>query len=285
MTAFPGFHSTSSHALQPSRQNARRLHGIAISPALIMVLVGSLAFFLLEFLPRLEGRLNWIMGCFVFAAVLIARISMEEGAERASFCACWRWRSAWRIASSISAVGWLVLAIIWFCAHELTWNCTLIDEAADASGEGLLQAAGLDDEAALQALPATQPRTRTQSPFRRVFNWFANRRQRNAHQGAVVYFSLAAAVFGLGNAAATVDLGKRRYLWRVLLRGQRIGPVADDSFLGLRRYAAAQLPMPPNGGCGWPSARDDRGDAGVAAIVPRPNPEYAISACRGDAPI
>ncbi len=49
---------------------------IAISPALIIVLVGSLAFFLLMvfYAGQYEGRLYWTTGCFVFAAVLISRV-------------------------------------------------------------------------------------------------------------------------------------------------------------------------------------------------------------------
>ena len=58
---------------------------IAISPALIMTLVGSLAFFLLEVSYRgeHETRLQWVLFWFVFAAVLVARIAMEEGIEHA----------------------------------------------------------------------------------------------------------------------------------------------------------------------------------------------------------
>src|SRR6478672_8014767 len=70
----------------------RRLHQtmadyvvIAISPALIMALVGSLVFFLLRvfYQGEFQERLHWVMACFVFAAVLIGRISIEEGLERA----------------------------------------------------------------------------------------------------------------------------------------------------------------------------------------------------------
>src|SRR5262249_14628493 len=60
---------------------------IAISPALIMALVGSLVFFLVEvlYVGEYQARLQWILFFFVFGAVLIARISMESGiAERAS---------------------------------------------------------------------------------------------------------------------------------------------------------------------------------------------------------
>ena len=51
---------------------------IAITPVLIMLLVGSLTFFLLTvFYDGLyDARLRFIFSCFVFAVVLIARISI-----------------------------------------------------------------------------------------------------------------------------------------------------------------------------------------------------------------
>ena len=46
---------------------------IAISPALIMALVGSLVFFLIElfYQGQYQSRLQWVFACFVMAAVLI----------------------------------------------------------------------------------------------------------------------------------------------------------------------------------------------------------------------
>ena len=72
---------------------ARRLHQtmadyvvIAISPALIMTLVGSLVFFLLAVFYRASSRSgctgSWLASCS--RAVLIGRISIEEGFERAA---------------------------------------------------------------------------------------------------------------------------------------------------------------------------------------------------------
>src|SRR6516225_9810678 len=57
----------------------------ALSPALIMALVGSLVFFLLEVLysGKYEGRMKWILFFFVFGIVLIARLSMMPEAPRA----------------------------------------------------------------------------------------------------------------------------------------------------------------------------------------------------------
>src|SRR5579885_2427120 len=51
----------------------------AVTPALIMALVGSLVFFLLEVLYRgsYSGRMQWILFFFVFGSVLVGRISMR----------------------------------------------------------------------------------------------------------------------------------------------------------------------------------------------------------------
>ncbi len=59
---------------------------IAISPVLIMTLVGSLAFFLLEltYHGQYEMRMKWILFWFILAAVLVARIAIEQGREYAT---------------------------------------------------------------------------------------------------------------------------------------------------------------------------------------------------------
>jgi hypothetical protein len=62
---------------------------IGINPALIMLMVGSLAFFLVAVLYRgeFELRLCFILAMFVMAIVLITRISVEEGSQYASLFA------------------------------------------------------------------------------------------------------------------------------------------------------------------------------------------------------
>jgi hypothetical protein len=59
---------------------------VALSPALIMALVGSLVFFLAELLyvGQYGDSLRWVLFFFVFGAVLVARVSMSAGiADRA----------------------------------------------------------------------------------------------------------------------------------------------------------------------------------------------------------
>src|SRR5262245_36473715 len=107
---------------------------IAISPALIMGLVGSLAFFLLDLSYRGEymDRLQWILSWFVMAIVLIARIAIVEGAERASLFGFAlggaMMLAVFQFAPDYVLLTPFLLALIWWCAHELTWNCTWIDE-------------------------------------------------------------------------------------------------------------------------------------------------------------
>jgi hypothetical protein len=121
---------------------------IAISPVLIMTLVGSLVFFLLELSYRGDFgfRVRWIMFCFVVGAVLVARIAIQEGRDHASLfggaLVLVVGIGAYRFVDAV-VVAWVLLAIVWWCAWRLTWDCTLIDDDEDASGEGLLEAAGL----------------------------------------------------------------------------------------------------------------------------------------------
>ncbi|MGO9108500.1 MAG: DUF4129 domain-containing protein [Thermoguttaceae bacterium] len=130
---------------------------IAVSPALIMTLIGSLVYFLLEvfYQGNFTARLYYLLTLFIFAAVLIGRIAIEEGSERAALFALplglailvainrfVEFHGA--IPTSLSTIiNCGLIGLIWWCAHKLTWDCTMIDETEPSSGEGLLDAAGL----------------------------------------------------------------------------------------------------------------------------------------------
>src|SRR6266404_2780010 len=131
---------------------------LAITPGLIMTMVASLVYFLLDVFYRgnYPERLTFVLTMFVFAAVLVARISMIEGAERAlPFGVALAVVVALALNRFVDfgkgtptefvwAINLSLMALVWWCAHKLTWDCTLIDENEDAGGEGLLQSAGLD---------------------------------------------------------------------------------------------------------------------------------------------
>jgi len=133
----------------------------ALSPVLIMLMVGSLVFFLVEVLyaGKYSGRLLYTLFFFVSAAVLVARVSIQQGTGRAAvyglalggatylaLLAYVEYPAGW-----LKSWGWLVnlglMLLVWWSAHKLTWDCTHIDERQESSGRGLLNAAGLDADA------------------------------------------------------------------------------------------------------------------------------------------
>ena len=286
---------------------------IAISPALIIVLVGSLAFFLLTvfYAGEFEEKMYWTTACFVVAAVLISRISIVEGAERASLFGL-----ALGAVAALAMVkftnhpwwAWFVLGVIWWCASHLVWNCTLVDDEDDASGEGLLEAAGLD--AALpdkgngpkpqsskpapaanlkrkdQATQAQAPPSAPDPPVRRFFAWWQKGFTRKAPPGlTVVYFSLAALpIFGLGQKFVALD--DRPYAFQLMVRyaASALGLLLTTSFLGLRRYLRQRrLEMPVEMAGAWLGVGAAMAVAILllAILIPRPSPEYAISSFTG----
>ncbi len=112
-----------------------------IAPALIMLMLGSMFFFLVEILYRDDYRfaVHWVFALYVFAIVLIGRISIMEGFFRAQFFA-----AALMIAVFVhTGVGphWVLVILSWWAASKLTWDCTFIDESRDVTGQGLVSAA------------------------------------------------------------------------------------------------------------------------------------------------
>src|SRR5208283_4864654 len=119
---------------------------IALSPILIMALVGSLCFFLIEVFYRgqMIGGVCWVMFWFIIGIVLVSRIAIEKSTEHAIIYGLGLAVATWLFMMRTQPaylLGIVLLAIVWFCAHKLVWDCTLIDEDQDSSGQGLLQKA------------------------------------------------------------------------------------------------------------------------------------------------
>lgn len=268
---------------------------IAISPVLIMFLVGSLVFFLLQasYRGEFESRLHWIMFWYVFAAVLVARIAIEEGKEHARMFGIVMGAVAalavWRFVDS-ALLGWLMLGIVWWCSSKLTWDCTMIDDSEDASGEGLLEVAGLSgappeeppkQEAAItpvepkakkkkqkgksskskkgkkskksDAEQAESPKESRDSDDGDLFN-----PKTKSHSPGlwVVYFSLAALpLFGIGQLFIPMaEEARRTYAFQLLAVyvASAMALLLTTSFLGLRRYLRQRkLEMPASITRGW----------------------------------
>lgn len=238
---------------------------ITVIPILIMFLVGSLVYFLIEvfYQGQYQARLNYIFAWFVLAIVLIARLSMTEGIEYAMLfafplalvtgMAMFRFVE---IRGMLSSVSWLVnailMAIVWWSAHKLTWDCTLIDESQDASGEGLLQTVGLDDannesvDKAEGSAPTIANGEVEASESNRATSlgfWqrFVEKQKRPHAPGVwVVYFSLASLpLFGIGQLfIPAFDRSRRQYVFFLLAIyvASGLALLVATSFLGLRRY-------------------------------------------------
>ena len=277
---------------------------IAISPALIMALVGSLVFFLAEvfYQSQYQTRLQVVLAFFVMAAVLIGRISIEEGREYASLFAL-----PLGIVTAIALMrfvefqglfaqfSWIInlglIALIWWSADRLTWDCTVIDEKEDASGEGLMQTMGLDEPASATAAGDLEGTTSREEPAVKAAGaqtlWqriLAARRRKHAPGVWVVYFSMAALpIFGMGQGFMfQQDLESRRYTFKLLVIyvAAALGLLVTTSFLGLRRYLRQRrLEMPAQMAGAWIGTGTLMilGLLLFCMLLPRRNAEYSIT--------
>ena len=275
---------------------------IVLSPALITGLVGSLVLFLLEVFYRgdesgqdWKQRLQWILSFYVLGAVLVSRISMmSEIASR-----FWIYGSILALLTYVGLQGFVayphgvrevsflingvLVAVVWWCAHRLTWDCTNVDEEADVSGEGVLQAAGLAASESDEGKAAAQP----EEPKTLWQRWkeYKERRAKRRTLGVwVVYFSLAALpIFGLGQSLIPLTDPDRRAFtfWLMTIYvGCGLGLLLTTCFLGLRRYLRKKrLQMPAAMTGAWLTM----GGLLIAvlllagALIPRPYQERPIA--------
>jgi hypothetical protein len=261
---------------------------IGVSPVLIMLLVWSLVFFLIQVFYRGEGQasVSWVMFWFVMAVVLICRIGMEQGANTASLYGLALAAATWLYlvrTHPAYLLGAALLGIVWWSAHKLTWDCTLIDDDQDASGHGLLSLA-------LNRERVAKPQTR--QSLAQVTKRASSMRQR--HQGLarrdgqphppglwVVYFSLAALpLFGIGQVLLPADdpVARRRgFAFLVVYLVAALGLLLATSFLGLRRYLRQRyLTMPPSIAVAWLKTGSSvvLGVVAVALLIPKPGADY-----------
>lgn len=283
---------------------------VAISPALIMAMVGSLVFFLVDifYVGKYEERLNYTLFFFVFGMVLVSRISIEMGSGRAMVYGLALGAVVWiamqtflqyapggPLAPIAGLINLILMGIVWWAAHKLTWDCTFIDERREASDRGLLAAAGLEKT------PGTrQVRQQTLDPdvvtdvtveenpnegwWERLERRMKERREKPHTPGLwVIYFSLAALpIFGLGQSLIPAeDDARRGYAFRLMLIyvASGMGLLLTTSFLGIRRYLIQRgMPMPMKMTGVWLAlgAALIFGFLVVGAILPRPYSETPI---------
>jgi Domain of unknown function (DUF4129) len=276
---------------------------VGASPVLIVLLVGSLVFFLIQVFYRggMAGGLRWVMFWFVLAIVLVSRIGIEQGPGHAAVYGLALAIATWLYlvrTHPAYLLGVVLLAIVWWCANRLTRDCTLIDDDADASGRGLLELAtertrGKQNWPGPEDLPGdtAQRRGRVANPVGGLRGRTPRlartdgRREGGASPHApglsVIYFSLAALpLFGIGQVllpAGDTDGRRVGFGLLVVYLAAALGLLLTTSFLGLRRYLRQRyLRMPAAIAFGWVQFGAGLAVAVLllALLLPRPGADY-----------
>lgn len=231
----------------------------AIEPALIIVMVGSMMFYLLDVWyqgPFLD-RLRWILFWFVLGIVMITRVGMQIGGELAKGYGVALGGAVALVATVFAGFQPFLLAVmglVWWATHKLTYDCTLTDENQDM-GVGLLQESGLDPAPAPEAVEHHDPGAMESSLLPQRPWWkLWGRDPKDARQPHppclwLIYFSLAAIpAFSLGQWLVP-EVEKERRIWLVVYflayLASAMGLLLATSFLNLRRYLRnRKVPMP-----------------------------------------
>lgn len=280
---------------------------MGLTPALLIGLVTSLVYFVLEVIYRGDylERLHFIFFCFIVAAVLISRIAMTMGRPRALMYA-----AALAIATAIAmnrlteipannplgalghVVPYLLIALAWWCIDVLTHDCTHTgaEEETGLLDMGLLksiksgQSGDEEDTESNAHAPPAKPKTWLEQ-------YTADREaERRRHRPGfwLIIFSLAALpMFALGQAIIPVaDSDRRRYIFWLLTAyvGCGLGLLLTTSFLGLRRYLRQRkLEMPSSLTTTWLGigALLIFALLTLATLLPRPAAEYSIPGLLG----
>jgi len=282
---------------------------LIVNPILIMLMVSSLVFFLVEVLyqGQYSGRLNWSLGFFCIGAVLIARITIEQGRALAGIYAVALGAACLLAMMAFVSypAGWLkvlapvlnlgLMGLVWFAADRLTWDCTHMDDARKASGQGVLAAAGLDD-ARSQLQQAKHPEDEdpavglSAKDWRQLSWWerwdaIREQRRRRPHTPGVrvLIFGLAALpLFGLGQSLIASTDGDRRstIFWLMLLYvASSLALLVTTSLMGLARYLSERgAKVPARWLVGWLTV----GGVlilmflAIGAVLPRPHSETPL---------
>lgn len=244
---------------------------VALCPSLIVLLLSSLVYFVI--LCVYQGgyslRLGYIWFMFILGTVNIARLSIEQSRGYATSYAAVLGIATFFVLSRFQTfdggtaaiapiVNLLVIAGVWFLADRITYDCTLIDDDDDASGQGLLDGlSSSDGETAAQ--PQAESATVVDGSGSDGATQAAAkpRRRKKKHQPGRTVLWLAAAslpIFGAGQVFLRSDPGLQRsalfalaiYLFATL------SLLVATSFLGVRRYLRQRgVEMPSNVSTAW----------------------------------
>ena len=214
-----------------------------VGPVLIMLMVSSLVFFLIEVIYRgpHTGRLYWVMGLFTFASVLVARISIEEGRERSLLFGL-----ALAIATLITSLQLIefsflaflspvvligLIVVVMWTSNKLTWDCTVVDSSRDISSSGMLERLKRSWTDAVDEVDHSE------TPPSRMRQLFLSGAKSNSPGTWVCYFALVAfPVFGFGQWFVRPQSNSWIYVLFAVYFGAALGLLLTTSLLGLERY-------------------------------------------------
>jgi hypothetical protein len=278
----------------------------ALSPMLIMGVVGSLVFFLAEvfYAGKYEGRLLYTLFFFVVGAVMVGRVAVRVDRARA-----WAYGGVLAVATVFALRAWVefpedhplalfkdvinisLVAVVWWASNRLVWDCTHIDEAKTGSGQGLLAVAGWEKRPAVRPDVVEDAAEDEATYAAGVKGWYqrfdlwrkASDKKPHTPGLTVVYFAVAAIpMFGLGQAIVPADDVARRNFtfWTMAVYvASTLGLLLTTSFLGLRRYLRQRkLKMPVAMTAKWMGLGGALIVAFVVigALIPRPYSETPV---------
>ena len=224
-----------------------------VGPVLIMLMVSSLVFFLIEVVYRgpHTARMYWVMGLFTIASVLVARISIEEGKERALLFGVAL--AVATLITSMQLVEFRLLAIlrpavligligvVMWTSNKLTWDCTVVDKSRDVSSSGLW-------ERLKRSWGDADEKRSGDKAVSKIWQMFVSGSKVNSPGTWVIYFAIIAfPVFGLGQWFVRPEASSWIYLLFALYFGSALGLLLTTSLLGLERYLAKRnvhIPAP-----------------------------------------
>ncbi len=115
----------------------------ALNPLLIMALVASLLFFLVDAFYQgevlMEAGVRWIFFWFTLAIVLVSRIGLEQGSVYSiSYGALLAVATWFYLMTTGFSVLWglLFLGVVWWSAHRLVMDCTSFEAQTGSARAG-----------------------------------------------------------------------------------------------------------------------------------------------------
>ncbi len=249
---------------------------IALSPVLIMLLVGSFVFFLIEVFYQGTNTMGirWVMFWFVIAIVLVSRIGIENGTMHAGVYGLALAVATWCYLLKTHPaflIGLVMLAAVWWAANRLVYDCTFVDDDQDASGHGLLH----------REPPKRESTPKGSGVDHKKHLAIAKRKQHSPGLWVVIFSLAALPLFGVGQMLLPTNETASRGTGFALLfiyMFSAFGLLLSTSFLGLRRYLRQRfVQMPDLIAFGW--IKSGIGITLVVLVVslflPRPGATYA----------